>query len=113
MRLRLSLLALIAGLVALLPAAAQAAVPTGGTVSTATPTSSWTGGPFVSSNPSGLCLAVDPACDRYALTITPPAAGNYTVEISTTPSAEADDDESGGWDKRYDASAPFCSESSE
>jgi hypothetical protein len=91
MRVPLVLPALIAGLVALLPAAAQAAVPSGGTVSTATPTSSWTGGPFLTSNPSGLCLVVDPACDRYTLTIAPPATGSYTVEITTTPSAEGDD----------------------
>jgi hypothetical protein len=77
---------------ALLPAAVHAAVPAAGTVSQATPSSSWTGGPFLSSNPSGLCLTgVDPSCDTYALTITPPATGNYTVEITTTPSSEGDD----------------------
>ena len=91
MRARLLLLGLLVGLMALLPAAVHAAVPAAGTVSPATPTSSWTGGPFLTSNPSGLCLAVDPSCDTYALTITPPATGNYTVEITTTPSSEGDD----------------------
>ena len=92
MRARLLLLGLLLGLIALLPAAVHAAVPGAGTVSQATPTSSWTGGPFLTSNPSGLCLTgVDPSCDTYALTITPPATGNYTVEITTTPSSEGDD----------------------
>ena len=92
MRARLLLLGLLLGLIALLPAVVHAAVPGAGTVSQATPTSSWTGGPFLSSNPSGLCLTgVDPSCDTYALTITPPATGNYTVEITTTPSSEGDD----------------------
>ena len=92
MRARLLFLGLLLGLIALLPATVHAAVPGAGTVSQATPTSSWTGGPFLSSNPSGLCLtAVDPSCDTYALTITPPATGNYTVEITTTPSSEGDD----------------------
>ena len=91
MRIRLSLVGLLAGLIALLPAASQAAAPTAGTVSPATPSSSWTGGPFLTSNPSGLCLTVDPSCDSYSLTIAPPATGSYTVEITTTPSSEGDD----------------------
>ena len=40
MRLRLSLLGLLLGLIALLPAASQAAAPGAGTVSPATPSSS-------------------------------------------------------------------------
>ncbi len=92
MRARLLLLGLLVGLMALLPASVHAALPGAGTVSQATPTSSWTGGPFLTSNPSGLCLTgVDPSCDTYALTIAPPATGNYTVEITTTPSSEGDD----------------------
>ena len=78
-------------LTALLPAVSHAAVPGAGTVSPLTSSSTWTGGPFITSNPSGVCFAVDPACDRYALTIAPPATGNYTVEITTTPSSEGDD----------------------
>ena len=42
MRARLLLLGLLLGLMALLPAAVHAAVPAAGTVSPATPTSSWT-----------------------------------------------------------------------
>ena len=92
MRVRLLLVGLLVGLIALLPAAvSHAAVPSAGTVSQATASSSWTGGPFLTSNPSGLCFAVDPSCDTYSLTIVPPATGNYTVEITTTPSSEGDD----------------------
>lgn len=91
MRARVLLVGLVLGLTALLPAAAHAAAPAAGSVSTVAPTSSWTGGPFLTSNPSGLCFAVDPSCDSYSLTIVPPATGSYTVEITTTPSAEGDD----------------------
>jgi hypothetical protein len=90
MRARLLLLGLALGLAALAPAA-NAAAPAAGTVSPVAPSATWSGGPFVTSNPSGLCFVVDPACDTYTLTIVPPASGNYTVEISTTPSAEGDD----------------------
>jgi hypothetical protein len=91
MRVRVLLVGLVLGLATLLPLGAQAAVPTAGTLSPAAPSATWTGGPFLTSNPSGLCLAVDPACDSYTLTIAAPAAGSYTVEISTTPSSESDD----------------------
>ncbi|HUP33261.1 MAG TPA: hypothetical protein VM184_09540 [Gaiellaceae bacterium] len=91
MRVRLLLLGLIVGLVALLPASSHAATPATGTVSPVAPSTSWTGGPFLTSNPSGLCFSIDPACDTYALTIVPPATGSYTVEIAITPSAEGDD----------------------
>jgi len=91
MRARVLLAGLVLGLTALLPAVAGAAAPAAGTVSPVAPSSTWTGGPFVTSNPSGVCLVVDPSCDNYSLTIVPPAAGSYTVEISTTPSAEGDD----------------------
>ena len=91
MRARVLLVGFVLGLTALLPAAANAAAPAAGTVSPVAPSSNWTGGPFLTSNPSGMCFAVDPACDSYALTIVPPATGSYTVEITTTPSAEGDD----------------------
>ena len=85
------LLALVVGLVAA-TGSAQAAVPAAGTVSTVTPTATWTGGPFITSNPSGVCLGpLDPACDTYSLTIAPPPSGNYTVEITATASAAGDD----------------------
>ena len=71
---------------------ATGAVPAAGGVSVATPTSTWTGGPFVLPNPSGVCAAsTDPLCDTYSLTITPPPTGSYTVEITTTPSSTGDD----------------------
>jgi hypothetical protein len=70
---------------------ASGAVPASGTVSPATPSASWSGGPFVTSNPSGVCLPVDPSCDSYSLTVVPPATGSHTVEITTTPSAAGDD----------------------
>jgi hypothetical protein len=91
MRVRLLLVGLVLGLTALIPAAANAAAPAAGSVSPVAPTATWSGGPFVTSNPSGLCFVVDPSCDAYSLTIVPPASGTYTVEITTTPSAEGDD----------------------
>ena len=91
MRVRLRLLGFVVCLMAFLPALAQAAVPTGGTVSPLSKTASWTGGPFVVSNPAGVCLGIEPSCDTYSLTIVPPSTGNYTVEIAITPSAEGDD----------------------
>src|SRR5829696_2844530 len=91
MRVRLRLLGLVVGPVAFLPALAQAAVPTGGTVSPLARTASWTGGPFLVSNPAGVCLGIEPSCDTYSLTVVPPSTGNYTVEIAITPSSEGDD----------------------
>jgi hypothetical protein len=81
-RLVFLLLCVLAGAAALLPASGGAAVPASGTVSAAAPSVSWTGGPFVTSNPSGVCLtSVDPACDNFQLTIAPPTTGDYTVDI--------------------------------
>jgi hypothetical protein len=93
MRVRLLLACLSLGSFALLAGSSvlHASTPAAGTVSPAAGTATWTGGPFVTSNPSGLCLVLDPACDAYALTIVPPSVGNYTVEITTTPSSESDD----------------------
>jgi hypothetical protein len=87
-RLRLAATVLVVGL---LPGGGAAAVPAGGTLSPTTSTTSWAGGPFLTSNPSGVCLAGDPACDRYSLTIVPPPSGSYTVDIALTPSSEGDD----------------------
>lgn len=91
MRVRVLLVGLVLGLTALLPAVANAAAPTAGSVSPVSPSSSWSGGPLVTSNPSGLCFPVDPSCDTSSLTIVPPATGSYTVEIAIAPSAEGDD----------------------
>ncbi len=83
-------LLLAAALVAvgLIPGSGLAATPVGGTVSPTVSTTSWTGGPFLTSNPSGVCLGVDPACDCYSLTVVPPATGSYTVEIAISPRAK-------------------------
>jgi hypothetical protein len=71
---------------------ASGATPAGGSVSPAATTVSWKGGPFLTSNPSGICVGpADPSCDTFALTIAPPLSGNFTVEITTTPSASGDD----------------------
>lgn len=89
-RVRLFLfLAFVAGALA---GSAIGAVPTGGTVSPASPTTTWTGGPFLTSNPTGICLtALDPACDNFQLTIVPPATGSYTVDIAVSASGEGND----------------------
>jgi hypothetical protein len=61
----------------LLPGSATSAVPASGTVSPASPSVTWTGGPAIVSNPSGVCVGgVDVTCDRFLLTITPPATGD-------------------------------------
>ncbi|MDQ3668814.1 MAG: PPC domain-containing protein [Actinomycetota bacterium] len=83
----------MAALAAFLPSAASAAVPSSGTVGPATSSVAWKGGPFVTSNPSGVCLtSLDPACDTFSLTIVPPALGaEYSVDIGITASAGAND----------------------
>ncbi|HUF83441.1 MAG TPA: PPC domain-containing protein, partial [Acidimicrobiia bacterium] len=95
-RLELSLVAAVAllvpSVVALVIPGAQAATPAGGTVSTEAPTATWSGGPFLTSNPTGVCAPLDPACDRFALTIAPPESGDYTVEIAITTPHPNDDD---------------------
>ena len=90
-RIALVLATVAVGLVALIPGVTGAAVPAGGTVSIATPTTTWTGGPFLTSNPSGVCLTTaDPSCDSFALTITPPATGTWTVDVSIATAAGND-----------------------
>src|SRR6266511_401018 len=82
-----------AALAVLVPSSARSAVPGSGTVSPAQTTASWQGGPAVASNPSGVCVGggLDVICDRYLLTITPPATGDYSVEIGITiPNADDD-----------------------
>src|SRR5690242_11290076 len=85
-------LASLALLAVVLPTASNGAAPTGGTVSPAATTTSWTGGPFLVPNPSDVCVGtVTPGCDTYTLTIAPPATGNYSVKIAITPSSPDDD----------------------
>lgn len=90
MRGRIFLLVVMLG--ALVPGAILAAAPSAGTVGPDEPAASWSGGPFVASNPNpaGLCVPGDPSCDQFALTILP-AAGSYVVDISIAASAEGDD----------------------
>jgi len=77
---------------AFVPGSATSAVPASGTISPAAGTLTWQGGPAVVSNPSGVCVGgVDVTCDRFMLTIAPPAAGNYGVEISVTIPNSGDD----------------------
>jgi hypothetical protein len=76
----------------LLPGAATSAVPASGTVSSASTSVTWQGGPAVVSNPSGVCVGgVDVTCDRFLLTITPPATGNYSVQIRLSTPNSGDD----------------------
>src|SRR6266508_5434979 len=86
------LLTLLVLFALLLPTAGAAATPTGGTVSTLSPTTRWTGGPFIASNPAGCVTTLDPSCDTFALTINPPASGNSTVDIVVSTAAPNDDD---------------------
>ncbi|HZB23314.1 MAG TPA: hypothetical protein VE444_05660, partial [Gaiellaceae bacterium] len=51
-RIALALVAVAGGLVALLPGVTGAAVPAAGAVSPTSPTTAWTGGPFVASTPT-------------------------------------------------------------
>src|SRR5215218_2873950 len=77
---------------ALLPGITKAATPGAGTVSSASSSAGWQGGPFLLSNPA-TCLSSGPAvpgCNRFALTVAPPA-GSYVVEISTAPAGPGDD----------------------
>jgi len=82
----------LTGALLLLASVGSGAVPTGGTVSPAVPTTTWNGGPFLTSNPSGVCVtALDPACDSFELTIVPPATGTYTVEIAASVMGDGND----------------------
>jgi hypothetical protein len=85
-------LVVLAACLATFIGSAHSAVPASGTVSSDSPTAAWKGGPFATSNPSGLCVSGDPACDRYSLNIEAPAAGDYRVDIaiSTAPGNDFD-----------------------
>lgn len=71
------------------PVAGNAAEPDSGTVSADSPAVAWSGGPFLTSNPT-VCLPEDPACDRFALTIEPSGEPGDSVEV-TTAADEGDD----------------------
>src|SRR2546430_1764101 len=78
---------------------ADAATPASGTVSPASPTGTWTAGPFAVANPSAqsgslLCNQAAP-CDDYGLTVTVPAgydAGNDLTISVGWPDTAADFD---------------------
>ena len=91
MRARVLLVAVALGLTALLPPPRTRPLPPAAPSRRSRRRPPGPAAPSSPRTPSGLCFAVDPSCDTYALTIVPPASGNYTVEIATTPSAEGDD----------------------
>lgn len=78
---------LVAGLTAF--AGAEAATPSSGTVSDGAPTLTYTGGPFLVSNPTGTAGDVDcslpNSCDDFALTVNTPAGygDGHALKIST------------------------------
>jgi hypothetical protein len=68
-----------------------AATPAGGSISPASATLNWSGGPFLAPNPL-TCFSLaglDPTCDSFSLTITPPQqAFVVTIRISATRSGD-------------------------
>ncbi|CAN5197255.1 hypothetical protein BH24PSE2_BH24PSE2_08570 [soil metagenome] len=85
---------MIAGMLTMLCAPAFAATPPGGTVSEGSPSTTWSGGPFVASNPGSCTGTSDPTCDNFNLTIVQPSFTNYVVTIaidSTSAAPDADD----------------------
>ena len=73
------------------PEVASAATPTSGTISSQNPTVSWTGGPFLTSNPT-FCLPADPACDTFQLTVAQPLPrGDYLVKVAIDGQFDSDD----------------------
>jgi hypothetical protein len=67
-----------------------AATPSSGTISAATPNLSWNGPAIATPSGAGCSSAIDPTCDRYALTIVPPASGGFQVKISLDPGPSND-----------------------
>ena len=77
---------------------ARAAAPASGTVSDSSPTTTWSGGPFVTANTTGIAGPVTctpGTCDDYALTVNTPAGygDSHQLRISvdwTNPAADFD-----------------------
>jgi hypothetical protein len=69
----------------LLAAPLFAATPPSGIISPASPTISWTGGPFLAPNVVGCfsTLGIDPICDEFKLTIVPPKQ-DFVVTVRIT-----------------------------
>lgn len=76
----------------LVPAGSGAAAePPAGTISSDNPTVMWTGGPFLTSNPT-FCLPADPACDTFELTVAEPLPrDHYLVTVSIDGEFDGDD----------------------
>lgn len=86
-----TILAAVVLVAAALPASLAAATPSSGTVSEASPETSWTGGPLLPTASADCGGPDSTACDNYALTIAAPASA-FTVEVVVTPAAVDDYD---------------------
>lgn len=78
----------------LVPVPISAATPTEGTVAEDRSEVTWTGGPFVASNPVGCLGADDPTCDHFYLEVEPPSFSPFVVVVeidSTSLAPDADD----------------------
>jgi hypothetical protein len=89
----IALTAVVATVLTVAASGALGASPSSGTISMTSPTASWTGGPFIASNPVG-CVAgsSDPTCDSYFLTVDRPEnTKKYRVEVIVKTANTADD----------------------
>jgi hypothetical protein len=76
---------LLALAVALLASVVYAATPPNGTISSDAPNLSWVGPATTTPSAAGCTGPSDSACDRFALTIVPPASGGFQIKISLDP----------------------------
>src|SRR5438552_1152058 len=86
---RVARTALTTASAALLAGAIFASTPSGGTVSPSSSTLTWTGGPFVASNPLS-CRDAELTCDHFALTVLPPNK-SFVLTVRVTASSIGDD----------------------
>ena len=86
---RVARIALTTASAALLAGAIFASTPSGGTVSPSSSTLTWTGGPFVASNPLS-CRDAELTCDHFALTVVPPNK-SFVLTVRVTASSIGDD----------------------
>src|ERR687892_41547 len=82
---------LVAAVVSLLASPVWAASPAAGTVSSASPQTSWTGGAKLLSVATTCGTPNNTRCDNYKLSIAPPS-GSFKVEIVLTPQVTDDYD---------------------
>ena len=75
--------------VALLASPVLASTPSSGTVSSNSSTLTWTGGPFIASNPLS-CRDAELTCDHFALTVVPPKQ-SFVLTVRVTASRSGDD----------------------